>query len=326
MSMKLNASFPQLDSSCFKIPSFSFSFIREGNENQLEAEGPFENGTIVVKSNYWSSRDHNLKVKVEGNLDCCGLFKSVHSDDADACHAVAADDAVLELALNWRLPNSIQGVVHGPTITSGANELPWCIEHDFANAVIHDNVELEVCLYLKQPGRDNGVFADFPGAKLGSLYLASIEIDSPKGFFPIEYCDDRKANEPLWEISSSINDEEDLDQPFRDCFCLRLNRKHPDFKELTVTEKGISPLLFEIFADACTCLVSEVCQKIDISQKDIDDYPMDSLGYSVVSFWKRYLGSFAYGDLANKSFAELGYVIRERLSEIPINRAHITSN
>ena len=189
---------------------------------------------------------------------------------------VADRRSLLGVALRWKMPRTnLQGAFQCQDVTfRSKGEIRFSGSISFPESVIRFALDLEVVLYLKSPCETTaGVYAKSAGAILGSLDHLILFTGGSGGYFPT--VTESVLNGPLWRVYTAITEAEDFNEDFTDeKFCLILNEAHPLFDQVYVTSREgrlyVSPLMFEIFVNACCVLIRKACQYIPDRSWDLE--------------------------------------------------------
>lgn len=194
------------------------------------------------------------------------LFSGSH--DSKGCE-VANRKSILGVAVRWMLPKTnLQGAIHCKDVSvtkSGELSFRCCL--DFPQSTIRYRLTLEAVVYLKTPFVvDTELFAKTSGTLLGTLSCFTLITGGSGGYFPIET--EENPNGPLWRIYCNVNSYDDFQEDFEEeRFCLILNRAHPLYEKVGISSREgkliVTPLMFEIFINACFVLFSRACKYMD---------------------------------------------------------------
>lgn len=194
------------------------------------------------------------------------LFDGVHGNDG--C-AVAARSSILGVALKWRLPKTdLQGAYHCKDISiSDSGNLRFKAKIDFPASVIRFALILDLVVYLKNTSdrASRNIYAKALGSILGPLDRFVLVTGGSGGYFPT--VTEKIEGGPLWKVHANISETDDFKEEFcADYFCLILNELHPLYDKVYVTSRDgklyVSPLMFEIFVNACVILIQKACKYI----------------------------------------------------------------
>ena len=310
--------YPCLDEQLLQVlqPDVSFYFsYPDGQPLEYEQWGD----EIHIKSPIWTPLDFGLKVEMSivlKKVNC--LFENCNQMENQA---VAPEDATLELAVHWRIPElRLQGIVRNERaeIKSSDDTITLSFTLHFPKAQIRRKLVLRPTLYLKQPGQNRGMFADLPGTILGVLTEFKLITGGAEGVFPIfnEKNGEKKA---LWRVEICISEDDDLDEDFDENFKLFINEDHQDYDKVWALEEGLSPLGFEIFCSACAILLKRVCQldgfKMDFQDNEtVPDIP--SVQTWVRNFINLHLLRYSKKEIADMRMESLAVALREALFDL----------
>ena len=244
--------YPQFDSTLVgKNPvCFDFSFPHDGEDETLDIS--FSDDTFFVFSNQtWRPEQFGLH-----------LTETVKLSNTDSIFtgetAVVSENAVIGVALRWQLPKlGKRGVTRLGEIRKGNQNPSFSGEMSFESKEIRTHLILETVAYLiSSPAEDGKCFAKTPGSILSILDRRILLTGGTgSGYFPVKYVEEDDG-QLLWYVESNW---EDLSQIWSDeVFTLNINRNHSAFPLVFLKGDKVSPLLFEIFADACVIFLQKV--------------------------------------------------------------------
>ena len=241
--------------------------LLEGNRNLEFDEISQGLGQYRITDKTWYPDSKSLTVKLTVKIKYLHrLFDGTHGNEG--C-VVAERFSTLGVALQWRLPKSnLQGVCHCKDVSiTSSGEMEFSGTLEFPPGVIRFALALDVVLYLKAPSKASpqGFYAKSRGAILGSLAQFSLLTGGGGGYFPTETV--KEEGGQLWWIRANISCTEDFDEDFDSAvFCLFLNELHAAYRLVYVTSRNgkllVSPVMFEIFVNACCILFQKACQHI----------------------------------------------------------------
>lgn len=261
------SSYPVLDSSHYAAIGYvserpEFSYTENFEEFPLSFEIATENATNCTgKINdprcSWNAETHDLKVsKICRVTSAYCLFGD---------GGVAATDATLGLALSWISTKSDErGVIPFGEITRSDSSATYCASCRFDRGKLRGSLQIQVIIYLKDPGHPNKsemYFAQKVGTVLGVLDQIEAFIDGNGSVFPVVVID--APGQPLWHVYYN-----DLADPMQDRFDsenveIRLNKAHPCFESLKI-EKSMkeSPLFLEVLSAALVVIVASAKESL----------------------------------------------------------------
>jgi len=273
-----------------------------------------------ITDKVWYPDSSPLKVSANGKIrNAIRLFDGV---EGNAGCAVANRHSMIGIAFQWRLPKcNLQGVVHCKDIAfSQTGEISFGASLEFPPMIIRFQLEIEVVLYLKEPGgKSRDIYARSKGALLGPLAKFILLTGGSGGYFPTEV--ESVEQGPLWRVHVNLDDYEDFKEDFTSTvFCLVLNDRHPLYEQVYVTSKGdkvcLSPLMFEIFADCCYVLFARACKLLqdeswELRAEDKDD---PSVLVNFKSLKRQCLGRFSRKEIVEMEPEKMMLELRNGLA------------
>ena len=240
--------FPVLQSECLNT-AITYRFFFNDDSNQLQ-EMEYDPEAGVLQSKTWSADKFNLKICVDLTLsDIKNLFSGPT--------AVAQEDAVIGVAVCCQ----VMGLNHRKffvfdncCLTKENDSVHVTKEIEFPRHFLKNKLDWEIVLFLKNSASGDFVYAQKTGSLLGVLDKKTLNTGGGNGIFTTVW---REAGPlaPLWDIDlQSCSVEDPLTADF---FILSLNSNHCAKDFVFITKDKLSPMLFEIFADACFILLKK---------------------------------------------------------------------
>lgn len=165
-----------------------------------------------------------------------------------------APDSQLGIGLIWKDREArIRGSQKIALLKPGkTDEAEFWTELHFEPGMLRGRLSLQIVLYAEKPGTGSLTPS---GAVLGVLDDMQIVIEGSGSVFPITEVEE--PGEPLWWVETSIEDP-GTDRFDASYLALNLNRAHPKYEDLHLSDDEESFLFKEILASAIFTLVMQV--------------------------------------------------------------------
>ena len=270
--------FPKLNNDLFEessisIEPYSFSYISDNIEYDLDYD--FENNEYIIldQKNIWNVKDYNLKFKTNLTIDNPQVLFGKNG--------IVPHNASINIALQWMSKPSQKR----DTRKIGA----FSIKDTFVNKTISMDIKPD---RLKEYVKIRVIFtvgdcenilpnemhlANKKGMIVGMFNEAKIMLEGKGSEFPIATVSNG-VTKPLWMLEySSINPE--IDKFSAENVCLLLNTDHPDYKYLDEENlESSTPLFKEIFSSAILMILLNLDKDGYLEKvKDNEDFEEGSI-------------------------------------------------
>ncbi len=225
---------------------------------------------------------------------------------------VAPKQSKLAIGVIWTCKASnIRGakIIH----TFGSDEfapLQCNLNLEFPRGVLKKELNLEVIIYIKEPGKITAgeeILANQPGLNLGIISRSSIVIEGNGSIFPVVEVEE--PNMPLWWVYCSWSDPQE-DSFDEEHIKLCINKAHKYYSQV-YNGKSVkdSPLFVEIMASAIQNIIHKV-EKSSYWENIKQNYNNSpgSIGEAIYYFMSTFDWDFSSPEL-------LGLTIRKYLEE-----------
>lgn len=270
--------FPKLNNDLFEessisIEPYSFSYISDNIEYDLDYD--FENNEYIIldQRNIWNVKDYNLKFKTHLTIDNPQVLFGKNG--------LVPRNASINIALQWMSKPSQKR----DTRKIGA----FSIKDTFVDKTISMDIKPD---RLKEYVKIRVIFtvgdcenilpnemhlANKKGMIVGMFNEAKIMLEGKGSEFPIATVSNG-VTKPLWMLEySSINPE--IDKFSAENVCLLLNTDHPDYKYLDEENlESSTPLFKEIFSSAILMILLNLDKDGYLEKvKDNEDFEEGSI-------------------------------------------------
>lgn len=301
--------FPNISKELFKKFNihyvFTYNYKYNGGYNELRAE-KLSNSLIKLEDieeiEDWDFKEHGFNIN--GYIKLSYAYKYILSNK------IVVKNTKVGVALCWSSAESKQRGIVDLGILGVQKDDIFNFELKFQPNQLLGKVKLELIFYIHKSGDaypNEKHIANSIGTKLGVFSLLSIQLEGIGSLFPIFIEED--PNGPLYNLSLDIND------PFQDAFTdvikLKLNKLHPAFMYIDITQKDFYNKSFfsEVMASSMATLIMYLSYEGFL--KDLDnntDYEEGSVMHVVHYFIEKLEWDFS-------SFESINSTIRKYLDK-----------
>lgn len=267
-------------SDIFSLSDYSFYYDKDDEEVELSYNSDESmSGEIVLEdeTGYWTPDEYPLK-----------FLKKIEVKNAtllyETDYKIACSDATIGIGLVWSSPSSNQkGAFDIGEIENIDRRQVYKINKTFPPGSLRGEVIFSIILFIKKPGKpekDEFIYANEPGCKIGEIENNVVRIDGNGSFFPMKEVD--RPGEPLWFVECNWTDPS-MDS-FSDSVSILLNRAHKSFRFIDRTDKDFQPqLLLEVLASAVGNMI-ETYRDYDKDFETIQDAQEGSVALAIRYF------------------------------------------